>query len=133
MYYMWHGLITNTPAWVGACLRHAILSKLIQLIGSSIFTLSGVWLVAASGAMLIQLLHFAAKMLVTVNSAMLKIGKYMSVTCLSVCHDRQYQNFKDGIIPGPYLTLMYNMKKLLRAVSEKSLQTEVNTDAQGLF
>ena len=51
---------------------------------------------------------------------------------------RQYQNIKMMvIIPGPYLILMYNMKKFLLAVTEElhrvDGQTDKNTDAQDRF
>ena len=54
---------------------------------------------------------------------------------LLICHARQYQNCKKtGIIPGPYLMLMY-VKKFLPAISEELQQTDEqdrHTDAHDL-
>ena len=69
-------------------------------------------------------------MLVTANTAVLKDRERLCLLrCLPVCHDEQYHNFeKTGIIPGPYLILMYTVKEFLQAISEELHQMDGRMD-----
>ena len=52
-------------------------------------------------------------------------GNLGLLKCLYVCYNGQHKHFEiASIISGPYLILMYNMKKFLQAVSEELHQMD---------